>query len=86
MFNGNYCWKSILDVLLRSYGWTKRVKPKVLRERWQNHLDPKLRKDPWTPEEDCQLFSLIQKYGKRWSKLAKEMSIRNEHQVKNRWL
>ena len=31
-----------------------------MRERWHNQLDPNIRKDPWTPEEDQRLLMAYQ--------------------------
>jgi hypothetical protein len=73
-------------VLSKSFGWQRKIKPKILRERWFNHLNPCLSKEPWTAQEDHQLFELVEKFGPRWSKLARKIKIRNEHQVKNRYL
>ena len=36
---------------------------KQCRERWFNHLDPNLRKTPWTPAEDAILDELHQRVG-----------------------
>ena len=33
---------------------------KQCRERWHNHLDPNIRKDPWTKEEDDLLMQAHQ--------------------------
>lgn len=37
---------------------------KQCRERWFNHLDPTLKKTPWTPDEDLLLVELQGKLGK----------------------
>lgn len=63
----------------------KKRSAKQCRERWLNHLDPKIRRDEWTPEEDQQIFELYKKYGTSWSKLAKEMNGRSENSIKNRF-
>ena len=38
-------WSLIANNLIGRIG-------KQCRERWHNHLNPEIRKDPWTPEED----------------------------------
>lgn len=63
----------------------KKRSAKQCRERWLNHLDPKIRRDEWTPEEDQQIYDLYKKYGTSWSKLAKEMNGRSENSIKNRF-
>ena len=55
------------------------------RERWLNHLDPRIKKGNWTEEEDRRLLKLQQKYGNRWSDISKKLEGRNENSVKNRW-
>lgn len=44
---------------------------KQCRERWYNHLDPTIRKDPWTPEEDRRIVELHAQLGNRWAEIAK---------------
>jgi hypothetical protein len=58
---------------------------KQVRERWYNHLDPLLKKGPWTPEEDVLLLQLQAKLGNRWCEIAKNITGRSENAVKNRW-
>lgn len=58
---------------------------KQVRERWYNHLDPQLKKGPYSDEEDQKLLALHAKMGNRWCEIAKEMCGRSENSVKNRW-
>lgn len=58
---------------------------KQVRERWQNHLDPCLTKEPWAEEEDQLLISLQAVMGNRWSEIARAFEGRSENSVKNRW-
>merc|ERR1719440_1885947 len=44
---------------------------KQCRERWHNQLDPAIRKDPWTTEEDQVLLKAHAVYGNRWAEIAK---------------
>ena len=41
---------------------------------------------PWTTQEDYQLLQLIKKYGRSWSKIAKEMGTRSGKQIRDRYL
>ena len=59
--------------------------PKQCRERWFNHLNPDLQKGNWTLDEDIAILEGQRKYGNSWSKIAKNLSGRNENIVKNRW-
>lgn len=60
--------------------------PNELRERWLNHLNPTIRKEKWSPEEDMKLLKYYQECGSKWSVIAKLMRNRNEHMVKNRFV
>ncbi|KAL2608482.1 hypothetical protein R1flu_027055 [Riccia fluitans] len=44
---------------------------KQCRERWVNHLDPAIRKDPWTQEEDFMVHLAHEKLGNSWAEISK---------------
>ncbi|QCD95259.1 myb proto-oncogene protein [Vigna unguiculata] len=58
---------------------------KQCRERWNNHLQPNIRKGSWSLEEDMILIKGHQEFGTKWSKIAKRMCGRSENDIKNRW-
>lgn len=58
---------------------------KQCRERWVNQLDPTIKKDPWSAEEDAVLQDAHERLGNKWAEIAKRLVGRSENAVKNRW-
>lgn len=58
---------------------------KQCRERWLNHLDTRVIKSDWTPEEDVILLEAQQRVGNKWSEIARLLPGRAENAVKNRF-
>jgi hypothetical protein len=55
------------------------------RERWKNYLNPTLRNDPWTLDEDQILVEKYALFGPKWNKLATFFANRSDNSVRNRW-
>ncbi|KAJ6233980.1 homeodomain-like protein-related [Anaeramoeba flamelloides] len=58
---------------------------KQCRERWKNQLDPTIKREPWSKEEDQILTDLFQNLGPKWSQMRKHLPGRPDNQIKNRW-
>lgn len=59
--------------------------PRQCRDRWYNYLNPNITNQPWSEEEDKLLEKMHNKYGSRWTKIARYFKNRSANGVRNRF-
>ncbi|GBG27474.1 Transcription factor MYB3R-5 [Hondaea fermentalgiana] len=69
----------LLDIVaknphMKNWGFAAKYIPgrsaKQCRERYLNHLNPTIRRDAWTAEEDAFILEAQQRLGNKWSEIA----------------
>lgn len=58
--------------------------PRQCRERWNNYLNPNLRHDQWSPEEDMLLMQKYKELGTKWRKISLFFHNRSDNALRNR--
>jgi hypothetical protein len=76
--NGTANWTLVAQALPRRSG-------KQCRERWVNQLNPQLKSEVWSGEEDQALLSLVMVHGHHWSMITKFLPGRSVNSIKNRF-
>ncbi|GMI27105.1 hypothetical protein TrCOL_g6199 [Triparma columacea] len=76
--HGTAKWATVAEALGGRSG-------KQCRERWNNHLNPDLRKGGWTKEEDEIILKLQARLGNQWAKMMEWLPGRSDNGIKNRW-
>lgn len=78
-------WNEVAKEIYKKSGGKYYRKGKQFRERWNNYLNPTMKRGSWNDEEDILLVELSLEHGLKWSSIAKKMKFRTENAVKNRF-
>ena len=58
---------------------------KQCRERWYNHLNPRIKKIEWSSEEEWILFLFHKNHGNKWAEMTQVLEGRTDNSIKNHW-
>lgn len=76
--HGAHKWSHIANLMKDRVG-------KQCRERWHNHLNPRIKKDAWHDKEEWTLFICHQLMGNKWAEISKHIVGRTDNSIKNHW-
>jgi hypothetical protein len=71
-----------MNIQLRTQNFLKK---KQVFEHWSSKLNPQKKSDHFTRQEDDLILRYSREFGQKWSKIAKLIGGRTQHQIKNRF-
>ena len=63
-------WSSVAEDL-EALGIGVKRTGKQCRTRWLNHLDPNIKREPWSEAEEKIIYESQKKYGNKWAEISK---------------
>ena len=54
-------------------------------QRWRHKVNPNIKKEKWSVEEDALLTQLVAEHGNRWAEIARHIEGRTDQQCMGRW-
>ena len=78
-------WAKVANIINETCHKGKKVRNgRSVKQRWFNHLNPELKKGPWTLNEDIKLIKLYLKFGKAWHNYTEEVKNRSRSSIISR--
>ncbi|KAK9797749.1 hypothetical protein WJX73_005770 [Symbiochloris irregularis] len=54
-------------------------------QRWRHKVNPNIRKEKWTEDEDRRLLRLVKQFGNCWAEISRRLDGRTDQQCMGRW-
>ncbi len=78
-------WGTIASNMNFTFPARKKRTAEECRQRWCEHVDPAISKQPWSDKEELEMLIAHQKYQNKWSDVAGALTGRSNNTIKNRF-